>query len=184
MIRAAVVFTVLAGASLCGVAQAYRVRPHTMRIRPMGGTDSLTISAAPTKVSFNLVRNGVATGSSGVTITTTWSFSGQPTRLNLYGYFSSSTAALSDGASPANLIPTSAVLGQVTTGVPTTYTAFTQTVPFGAAGAGLQLITENHTLGHNSSRSDVLNLEINLSGLPNLPPGTYSGTLTLQATMN
>ena len=76
------------------------------------------------------------------------------------------------------------MLGQVTTGVPTTYTAFTQTVPFGGAGAGLTLVNETHTLGHNASRTDVLNLEINLSGLPNLPPGNYSGTLTLQATMN
>jgi hypothetical protein len=35
----------------------------------------------------------------------------------------------------------------------------------------------------NGFRTDTLNMEINLEGLPQLPAGTYSGTLYLQAQM-
>ena len=73
----------------------------------------------------------------------------------------------------------------MTTGVPTSYTPFTQSTGFGGAGAGLALINANlGVLVTTGSRTDVLNLQINLSGVSNLPAGTYSGTLTIQATMN
>jgi hypothetical protein len=135
-------------------------------------------------VNFALVSKGVATGSSGVTITTTWNVVGVLPTLNLYGYFTTATAALTDGRTPANLIPSSAVLGQMATGVPTSYTAFTQTAPFGGAGAGLTLINVSSLVALSSNRTDVLNLKIDLSSLPKLPAGSYSGALTLQATMN
>lgn len=170
---------------MCGMAQAYRVRPMAPRPRPQLITSgTLSVSASPAVVNFALVSKGVASGSSGVTITTTWNVIGVLPTLNLYGYFSSATAALTDGRTPANLIPTSAVLGQMTTGVPTSYTAFTQTAPFGGAGAGLTLINVPSLVTLGGSRTDVLNLEINLASLPKLPAGSYSGTLTLQATMN
>ena len=78
--------------------------------------------------------------------------------------------------------PTSSVLGQVPTGVPTAYKAFTQTNTFGGATASLKLITQPIVLGLASgSRTDALNLEINLTNLPELPADTYTGTLTIQA---
>jgi len=150
---------------------------------PLLNSGTLTLSASPASVTFALVSKGTAAGSSGVTITTTWTYTGSAPTLNLYGYFASSTAALTDGRSPADLIPSSAVLGMMTTGVPTAYTAFTQTVPFGGAGAGLTLLDVTKQKPKASSRTDVLDLEINLSSLPKLPAGTYTGTLTLQATM-
>jgi len=176
----------LALASVSAPAQAYRVRPFgrpTPRYVGSGGT--LTVSATPNLVNFNLVSGGTAQGSTGVTITTAWDIVGIFPTLDLYGYFTSSTAALTDGRSPAHLIPSSAVLGQVTTGAPTSYTPFTQTAPFGGAGASLDLVST--TLGlfvTTGNRTDVLNLRINLSGLSSLPAGTYTGTLTLQASMN
>jgi hypothetical protein len=184
-IRALFVLALATGICQCVAAQAYKVRPVVPRVKPqliLGGT--LTVSATPAAVSFALVHGGVAAGSSGVTITTTWNVIGIGATLDLYGYFTSSTAALTDGRSPADLIPSSAVLGQVTTGVPTTYTPFTQTAPFGAAGAGLELVNESFGFTAGGNRTDVLNLEINLSGVPKLPAGTYTGTLTLQATMD
>jgi hypothetical protein len=118
-----------------------------------------------------------------VTVTTAWNVVGILTTMNLYGYFTSSTSALTDGRSTPDLIPSSAVFGKVSTGVPTSYTAFTQTAPFGGAGAGLELLNATAFLSLDGSRTDVLDLEINLSSLPKLPAGNYTGTLTLQATM-
>jgi hypothetical protein len=144
--------------------------------------ESLSISATPTSVSFTLVQGGTASGSAAVAIHTTWLL--LPTRSNLVldGYFASATSALTDGASTPDLIPTSAVLGEVPTGSPTSYTAFTQSTALGPTGAGLLLYTLPLTSTNRAgTRTDNLSLEINLSSVPQLPAGTYTGTLTLQA---
>jgi hypothetical protein len=94
--------------------------------------------------------------------------------------FSSSGAALT-GGTPAVNIPTSAVLGQVPTGSPLTYTPFTHSNPM--SGASLLLLCELFMGGGNGSRTDTLNMEIDLEDLPQLPAGTYTGTLYLQAQM-
>lgn len=150
--------------------------------------ESLTVTAAPTTgsaVNFTLVSGGTATGSAPVAMTTSWIMKGSRASVTLTGYFSSATAALTGtGSSPA-MIPTSEVLGQVTTGAPTSFTAFTQTPGTGAlgtAGASLVLFTQAVS-GTNraASRNDNLNLEINLTSQPQLPADTYTGTLNLQA---
>jgi hypothetical protein len=150
--------------------------------------ESLTVSAAPTSgsaVNFTLVSGGTATGSAPVAMTTSWVMKGSRSSVTMTGYFSSAAQAMTGtGASPG-YIPTSEILGQVTTGAPTTFTAFTQTPTGGAlgtAGATLVLFTQAVS-GTNraSSRNDNLNLEINLTAQPQLPADTYTGTLNLQA---
>jgi hypothetical protein len=144
--------------------------------------ESLTVSATPNNVSFALVSGGTAAASGPVAVTTTWILSGSRTSVTLVGYFASATAALTNGGSPAVTIPTSEVLGQVTTGTPTTFTAFTQSAPLGTTGAGLTLFTQAISATNFASlRTDNLNLEINLTAQPQLPAGTYTGTLDLQA---
>jgi hypothetical protein len=144
--------------------------------------ESLTVSATPATVNFALAAGGTATGSAPVAITTTWLLKQSRANVVLDGYFASATAALTDGLSPANNIPTSEVFGQVTTGTPTTYTAFTQSAALGPAGAGLTLFTQALTATNRSAtRTDNLNLQINLTSQPQLPAGSYTGTLTLQA---
>jgi hypothetical protein len=69
----------------------------------------------------------------------------------------------------------------MTTGLPTTYTAFTQTNPFGGAGASLKLFTQPVLIGVNGNRTDALSLKIDLTSLPELPADKYTGTLILQA---
>jgi hypothetical protein len=154
------------------------------RAADLSGNGVLTVNVTPAIVTFALAPLGIAHGSTGVTITTSWQHVGQGVTLNLYGYFSQASAALTNSQTSTALIPSSAVLGQVTTGVPTSYTSFAQTVPFGGAGAGLTLVNSpSGTVGNTSSRTDVLNLEINLSGVSNVAAGTYTGTLTIQASM-
>jgi hypothetical protein len=144
--------------------------------------ESLTVSATPANVSFNLIAGGTAQGNVPVGITTTWVLNGSRSSVTLSGYFSSSTAALTDGAATPTNIPSSDVLGQVTTGLPTAFTAFTQSAPVGTAGAGLELFKQSISAANRSTtRTDNLNLQINLTGLPQLPAGTYTGTLNLQA---
>jgi hypothetical protein len=144
--------------------------------------ESLTVAATPSAVTIPLVSGGTAPGTSPVAITTTWVLSATRTAVTLVGYFSSATAALTDGAGTPNNIPASEVLGQMTTGTPTSFTAFTQTAPLGAAGAGLTLFTQGLTgTNRSANRTDNLNLEINLASQPQLPAGTYTGTLNIQA---
>lgn len=144
--------------------------------------ESLTIAATPSNVNFTLVNGGVAAGSAPVAITTTWVLGASRSTVTLVGYFASATAALTDGASTPNNIPTSEVLGQVTTGTPTAFTAFTQSAVLGTAGTGLTLFTQAISSSNRAAnRSDNLNLEINLTAQPQLPAGSYTGTLTLQA---
>jgi hypothetical protein len=144
--------------------------------------ESLTLSATPGTVTFNLVSGGTASGSAPVAMTTTWVLNASRSTVTLTGYFSSATAALTSGGTTPVNIPTSEVLGQVTTGSPTTYSPFTATGPVGTAGAGLLLFNQAITSSNRSAnRSDNLNLEINLASQPQLPAGTYTGTLNLQA---
>ncbi len=176
-----------AGAALLGMfaaplsAQAIRVAPQALS--PEARYVFFTVSAAPASVNFNLVSGGIASGSNAIAITTSWGNGlcfGTCT-VTLYAYFASAQTALSSGATAVS-IPSSAVLGQVPTGTPTNYTAFTQSSPVGGAGASLQLLSFTaRGRGGKSSRTDNLNLEIDLSGQPQLPAGTYTGTLYIQA---
>jgi hypothetical protein len=146
--------------------------------------ESLTIAATPAAVTFNLVSGGTASGSAPVAMTTSWVLSSARSTVTLTGYFSSASAALTSGGNTPVNIPTSEVLGQVTTGSPTAYTAFTQTPSTGGVGvAGASLVLFTQSIGATNratTRNDNLNLEINLSN-QQLPAGTYTGTLNLQA---
>ena len=149
-------------------------------------SESLTVAATPSAVNFTLASGGTATGDNPVAITTSWVLNSSRSTVTLTGYFTNANAALTNGAAtnPAN-IPTSEVLGKVSTGSPTSYTAFTQapsTGGLGNAGASLELFTQAITSTNvASSRSDNLDLEIDLTHQTQLPAGTYSGTLNLQA---
>ncbi len=142
--------------------------------------ESLTVVASPSAVDFNLAPGGEAIGSTPVTITTTWILGVTRTTVNLHASFSSSTVALTDGST--HNIPSANVFGQVTTGTAPSFTAFTQTAPFGAAGAGLKLLTQVVNIANlTSTRTDTLNLKIDLTSGPSLPAGVYVGTLNIQA---
>jgi hypothetical protein len=161
------------------VSQAVRVGRQNIsrqRITPEIAVTSVQVTVSPVSVTFHLVSNGVATASGAITVTTTSGICLLTCTIQLYGYFSSATAALS-GGSPVVNIPSSSVLGQMPTGTPTSYTSFTQSGPFGGAGASLLLFTQ----AGGTSRTDSLNLQINLASQPQLPAGSYSGTLNIQA---
>ena len=141
-------------------------------------TDSISVSLSGNAVNFNLTAGSANNpGSVGVTATTSWLLKPSVGSVKLYAFFSNSTAALTDGA--GGNIPSADFQISDNAGP---FTALTSTVPFGGANAGL-LVSSVPILGNNKSgtRTDVLNFNINLSTLPNMSAGTYTGTLTIQA---
>jgi hypothetical protein len=140
--------------------------------------DSITVSLSSNAVNFTLTQgSGSNPGSTGVTATTSWLLRPNIGSLKLYAFFATSTAALTDGA--GNNIPSADFQISNNGGA---FNALTNTVPFGGANAGLQL-SSTPILGNNKSgtRTDQMNFNINLVPIPNLPAGTYTGTLTIQA---
>ncbi len=138
-------------------------------------TTSLTVSAAPGLVNFALPPNGTATGSSAITVTTSWTLSPSTGRVSTYAYFTSAAAALTDGG--GDNIPSSSVSGSVNGGA---FTAFTGASPFAASSS--LFLSFTRVLGFNKTGShvDTLNLMISTVGL-GLPAANYSGVLNIQA---
>ncbi len=145
--------------------------------------ESLSVSATPATVTFTLIAGGVATGNVPVAITTTWVLASSRSNVVLDGYFANPTAALSGSSTPVVNIPSSEVLGLMSTGTPITFTAFTANTALGPIGAGLLLFIQPLTaLNRNASRTDNLSLQINLGAQPQLPAASnYTGSLFLQA---
>ena len=138
---------------------------------------SITITAAPGLVNFPLLPSGVTTGSSPITITTQWVLPVLFGTVNEYAYFTSPASALTDGA--GDNIPSANVSGSYNGGA---FTAFTGNSPF-AAGSSMNLFSQFIFIlfgNTTATRTDSLNLRINTTGL-NLPAGTYTGVLHIQA---
>jgi hypothetical protein len=138
-------------------------------------TTSLTVTASPGLVNFALIPNGTATGSVPITVNVSWTLKPSVGAVTTYAYFTSAAVALTDGA--ADNIPSSSVSGSVNGGA---FGAFTGASPF-AASSSITL-SSIRILGNNKSgiRTDTLNLQISTTGL-NLPAGTYTGVLNIQA---
>jgi hypothetical protein len=145
--------------------------------------ESLSVSASPSTVTFNLVPGGTAVGSSPVAITTTWVLSSSRGAVYLDGSFGSASSALTGGSVPTVSIPTAEVYGLMSTGLPTVFSPFSVNTPLGVVSAGLPLFVQLLTSSNvHSSRTDNLTLEINLSLQPQLPAASnYTGSLFLQA---
>lgn len=140
-------------------------------------SDAITLTLSGNAVNFNLVAGSAANpGSTAITATTSWTLKPNAGTLSVYAFFSNSAAAMTDGA--GNNIPSADFQISDNAGA---FNALTNTVPFGGANAGL-LLSSVKIKGNNKTgtQTDVMNFNINLSPLPNLPAGTYTGTLTIQ----
>jgi len=130
----------------------------------------------------SLTDNVVNSFPTPVVITTSWDVNpGQTNTVDLMAYFTTPSQALTGGATQ---IPASRVLGRMTTWLPVAFSAITQGAVggIGTAGGSLRLFSQNIS-GPNkkASRTDNLDLQLDLVGFPTLAPGLYSGTLNLQA---
>lgn len=143
---------------------------------------SVTVTSGAVQSIPSLTDNAVNNFPTPVVITTSWDVNpGQTNTVNLMAYFTTPAQALSNGSTQ---IPSSRVLAQMTTGLPVTFTAITQNAVggIGTAGGSLRLFSQNISgVNKKASRTDNLNLQINLVGIPTLPIGAYAGTLNLRA---
>jgi hypothetical protein len=141
-------------------------------------SEGLSLSLSANAVNFALTGGSANNpGSTSITATTSWTLRPNRGSLSVYAFFSSSAAALTDGA--GNNIPSSAFSISNNGGA---FLALVNTVPFGGANAG-RLLSNTPILGNNKTgtRTDLMLFNINLTGVPNLPGGTYTGILTIQA---
>ncbi len=143
---------------------------------------SVTVVSGATQTIPSITDGAVNFFPSPVTITTTWDLAPMLGQVHLVAYFANPAQALAAGAS---YIPSSRIRGRVPTGTPTTFTAFTQnaTGAAGSAGGSLRLWSRTVLLifGLRGTRTDNLELQLDLTGQPALTPGLYAGTLNLRA---
>lgn len=119
-------------------------------------------------------------------VVTTWNVDPARTAaVTLVAFFDVPDRAL---AADLGAIPASSVFGRVPTGGPKSFAPFTGSPVeagagrLGAAGGTLVLFAQPIAGGNAiGSRTDELQVRIDLSGMPDLPPGTYTGTLNLVA---
>jgi hypothetical protein len=142
----------------------------------------LVVTSGAVQTIAGVTDNAVNNFPSPVVIQTTWSVNpGQTNTLNLVAYFALPAQAMIGATTQ---IPSSRILGRMTTGIPTTFTAVTQNGVGGAGTAGGSLLLYALPInGANktSSRTDNLDLQLDLVGFPTLSAGAYTGVLNLRA---
>ncbi len=163
-----------AGTSLSSSAQV--VRLHPAKAAPQLTSGTLSISVTPSAVNFALVPGGQARGSSPLSIISSINFT-VVSSVSLFGYFSSTNALTTQAG---DVLPSSVIFGQDLAGSPTSFTAFTQTTPFGGNN-GLMIYRVGNLVSFNQNRTDTLSLMIDLTSIPQVAAGSYQGTLVLEA---
>lgn len=125
--------------------------------------------------------NAVNNFPSPVRIYTEWNVrANQTNTLNLVAYFTLPAQAM---VGAGTQIPSSRLQGRMITGIPGTFTGFTQNGVggVGSAGGSLRLYSLNINNGNRrSNRTDDLDLRLDLVGFPTLPAGTYTGVLNIR----
>jgi hypothetical protein len=177
--RTAVALAVLAASATAAQAQTLSNIGNITLNATAAQTLTVAITSGST-VNFTLAQGAAAAGDVSPAISTTWNLNpGLTGAVSLFGYFNTPSSALTDGTYD---IASTYVEGRMTTGAVATYTAFTQTNAVGPASGSLLLFTEAVT-GANKikTRSDNLDLQINLASSPTVPASSYTGTLRIQA---
>jgi hypothetical protein len=145
-------------------------------------TLTMTVTSGATQIIAGVTDNAVNDFPSPVVIQTAWNVNpGQTNTVNLVAYFSTPAQALVGGATQ---IPSSRVLGRMLTGIPATFTAITQNGigGVGTVGGSLSLFAVNiNGVNKNATRTDNLDLQLDLVGFPTLGAGSYTGVLNLRA---
>jgi hypothetical protein len=143
---------------------------------------SVTVTSGGAQTIAAVTDNAVNNFPTPIVIQTAWDVNpGQTNTVKLMAYFVLPAQAL---IGPTTQIPSSRILARMTTGIPNTFTAITQNGigGVGSAGGSLQLFSVNIGGGNKkSSRTDNLDLQLNLVGFPSLPAGAYAGVLNLRA---
>jgi hypothetical protein len=146
------------------------------------GDLNVTVTSGAVQTIVGVSDNAVNPFPSPVVIQTSWNINpGQTNTMNLVAYFSTPAQALVGGSTQ---IPSSRVEGRMVTGIPVAFTAITQNGigGVGTAGGSLRLFGVNISgANKTATRTDNLDLRLNLVGFPTLGAGSYTGVLNLRA---
>jgi hypothetical protein len=146
------------------------------------GALSVSVTSGAAQALAGVTDNAVNNFPSPVVIRTAWNVNpGQTNTVTLMAYFSTPAQAMVGGATQ---IPSSRILGRMVTGIPVAFTPITENGigGVGTAGGSLRLLAVNIGGGNkDASRTDNLDLQLNLVGFPSLPAGSYTGVLNLRA---
>jgi hypothetical protein len=153
-------------------------------------TESLSVTVTGgAAVNFNLAPNTAANaGSTTTTIRTAWTLQPGRTRLSIWAWVPNGGAALTDGAGdniPASAVTATAAGSGSAGGALNSVASGGAGVPAfvtPAAATGVQ-IGDIHVTGaiRTSTTTTTLTWNINTTGVPQLPAGTYTGTVNIQA---
>ena len=153
-------------------------------VSAQANTITLLVTSGGTQSITGLVDGAVNAFPAPVRVNTQWSTTQFIGTVDLVGYFTAPVAALSNGTTN---LGSGLIEGRMTSGRVGAFTPFTQgpVAGQGVAGGTLHLFRQFvlFPFNHNGQRTDDLDLRLNLQGQPALPPGTYSGTLTLRASV-
>ncbi|HET6680251.1 MAG TPA: hypothetical protein VFG84_03570 [Gemmatimonadaceae bacterium] len=141
---------------------------------------TLAVTSGATQSLASIADGAANSFATPVRITTSWELHPAVGELSVVAWFSSAAAALSSGTAS---IPSAWMKGRVVTGSPVAFTAFTQNGVQGTGTAGASLLLFSFPIlgnNRNGTRSDDLELQLDLTGQPALTPGTYSGVLNIQ----
>jgi hypothetical protein len=170
------VLLTLRARDLCGQAQVISLAATAPSVL------TVTVTSGATQTIAGVVDNAVNNFPTPVVVQTTWNVNpGQTRTVSLVAYFTLPSQALVGGSTQ---IPSSRVLGRMTTGIPSTFTPINQNGvgTVGSAGGSLRLYDVNiNGVNKNASRSDNLDLQLDLTGFPPLAAGVYAGVLNLRA---
>lgn len=146
----------------------------------LNATKLSTLAVSPTTATTTIASitdNSAANVFPNVGLTTDWNLTAG-TSVRLIGWFATPASALANGAA---VIPSSSVEGGINGGG---FTPFTGAAVggVGVAGGSLQLFSQAVAAGtYFGTRTDQLNLRLNLVGFPTTTAGLYTGTLNVQA---
>ncbi len=161
---------------------AWNPKAEPARSAALANALSVMINSGAIQTLTSLVNNRTNTFPSPVSITTQWQLSTLLSTVDLVGYFSTPSAALTTGASN---LPSSRLKGRMVTGSVPEFRSFSEQPVMGAGTPGGTLHLFRQTIiavvNGQGSRTDDLELQLDLHGLPKLASGTYRGTLTLRA---
>ena len=146
------------------------------------GILNVTVQSGAVQTIAGLTDNALNNFPTPVVIHTDWNLKpGQTNMVSLVAYFSIPAQAMNGGAIH---IPSSRIQGRMTTGLPAVFTPMTQNAigGVGSAGGSLGLFSVSISgANKNASRTDNLDLRLDLVGFPTLPAGAYTGVLNIRA---
>lgn len=147
--------------------------------------ERLSVVSATPSVHFLLAPQTIAHADRPLAITTSWNLDPNRSEVVVRAFFSDPASALAtqESAAAVDRISGSEVFARAATGTPRAFTSFATTGSSAGPTGGLEIFRQPLHPGVNDqdSRTDVVELQLDLRSRARLSAGHYDGVLTLVA---